>query len=258
MNDRNTLLDLQGNNLVTIAVLKSVQLNQTINFLYNQVFAITTRVLVQSALVEYYAENQTLNQIFQQASVDFQTAIGTQQQILEGRIYTNNFTLLPDFTFSDAPYNFSDSLFPTSVPPTPHGASPTSTGQVLGPVPVAESPGLYVISMTIPIVNINSSSQPLILGYMSMIMSATGLLRAVNDSTGMGTTGQLLVIAHNGTHYDVILPPLRTPQIYEQDFYPGQYPAVDLAFRNLTGYLISTHNVAYQPVSVGYTVNPFQ
>ena len=89
-----------------------------------------------------------------------------------------------------------------------------------------------------------------------MVMTASGLLRAVNDSTGIGSTGQLLVIAHNGSHYDVVLPPFRTPQLYGQDFYPGQYPAVDMAFKNRTSYLISTHNVGNESVSVGYTV-PF-
>ena len=80
----------------------------------------------------------------------------------------------------------------------------------------------------------------------------------VNDTTGMGETGQLLVVAKNGSHYDVILPPARTLQSYDQIFLPGQYPAVDMAFKSLTGYLISTHDAAGAHVSVGYTVGVLQ
>lgn len=258
MYDRDTLLDLQGNNLVTIAVLKSVQINQTINSLYNQAYGLTTRVLIQAALVKYYAEHESPNSTFPTAYSDLSTAIGTQQLILGGRIYANDFTPLPNFTLTNVPYNFSNSLFPTSIPPPPRSGNQINAGLLLGPEAVPDTPGSYILSLTIPIVNTNASSNPLILGYIAMVMTATGLLRAVNDSTGIGSTGQLLAITRNGSHYDVVLPPFRTPQLYGQDFYHGQYPAVDMAFKNRTSYLISTHNVANESVSVGYTVLPFR
>jgi osomolarity two-component system, sensor histidine kinase SLN1 len=248
------LLDLEGNNLVTIAVLKSVQINQTINFLYNEVFAITTRVLIQAALINYYANKTDPEALFAGAFNDLQTAMGTQPQIMEARIYTIDFTPLPNLTFSEVSYSFPNSLFPTSVPPPGPGGNQLTSGEILGPVAVPDAPGLYVLSMTIPITNVNSSSTPLILGYMSMVLTASGLQRAVNDSTGMGQTGQLLVVAKNGSHYDIVLPPGRTPTIYNENFYPGSYPAVDDAFKNRTGFLIDTHNVAGAPVSVGYNV----
>lgn len=241
---------------MTIAVLKSVQINQTINFLYSQVFAISTRILVQRSLVNYYAEAQPPDTTFAEAFNDLQTAVGTQEQILEGRVYTNDLIQLTNLTVSDVSYDFPDILFPTEIPPVTPGTTSMTTGQLLGPVAVPATPGSYALSITIPIVNINASSSPPILGYMSMIFTASGLQRAMNDSTGMGQTGQLLVVAVNGTHYDVILPPFRTPQIYGEDFFPGQYPAVDLAFQNRTGYITSTHNDEGSSVSVGYTVRP--
>jgi osomolarity two-component system, sensor histidine kinase SLN1 len=235
--------------------MKSVQLNQTINFLYNQVFSITTRVLIQAALVNYYATNQTPDATFPAAYNDFQAAIGTQSTTLEGRVYTNNFTRLTNLTFSTVGYPFPDSLFPDTIPPTPPGDNRnTSAGQVSGPVAVPQSPGTYALSFTIPIVNSNTSSTPLILGYMSMVVSASGLLRAVNDSTGMGETGQTLVIARNDSEYQIILPPLRTPDLFEQSFNLSQSPAAEAAFQNQTGFLIDTHNSLGTAVSVGYTV----
>jgi osomolarity two-component system, sensor histidine kinase SLN1 len=250
-------LELKGDNLVTIAVLKSVQINQTINFLYQQVFSITTRVMIQRALVNYYAENQPPDTQFDGAYPDLQTAIGTESQILEGRIYTNNFTWLPNLTVTDVSYGFPDSLFPTGVPVTPSGINQTANeGTLLGPVEVPATPGSFALSLTIPIINNNVSSQPYVLGYMSAIVSASGIQRAVNDSTGMGQTGQLLVVAQNGSHYDVVLPPSRTPDVFDEDFTKGQYPAVDMAFENRSGagYLINTNNARGAPVSVGYNV----
>jgi hypothetical protein len=176
---------------------------------------------------------------------------------MEGRIYTNDFTPLPNLTVSDVSYSFPDNLFPTTIPPPGPGGNQLTSGEILGPVAVPDVPGSYVISMTIPIVNINTSSTPLILGYISTIVTASGLQRAVNDSTGMGQTGQLLVVAKNGSHYDIVLPPGRTPNIFDQNFSRGSYPAVDDAFKNRTGFLIDTHNAANAPVSVGYNVEFF-
>ena len=236
--------------------MKSVQLNQTINFLYNQVFGVTTRVLIQTALTSYYAANISADAQFAAAYADLETAVGTQANLLAGRVYTNDFTQLPNLTFSSVAYTLPDTLYPTSIPPNPPNDNRnTSAGQVLGPVPVTESPGLYVLSFTIPIINNNASSNPLILGYMSMIVNANGLLRAVNDSTGMGETGQLILLARRDDMYQVILPPLRTPEIFGQEFNLSQYPAAQVAFQNKTGYLMDTHNAAGTDVSVGYTVS---
>jgi hypothetical protein len=248
---------LQGNNLVTIAVLKSVQLNQTIGSLYNQVFSITTRVLLQHALVDYYALDQAADTVFPEAYGDLNTAIGTQTSLYAGRVYDNSFNLLSNLTISDVNYEFPSSLIPTAAPPPPLAGMVNTSGELLGPVAVPAAPGTYAISITIPILNVNASSSPPRLGYMSIIVTASGLQRAVNDTTGMGQTGQLLVVAKNGSHYDVVLPPARTPSVYEVDIYPGQYPAIDLAFKNKTGFLINTHNAFGAAVSVGYTVHPF-
>lgn len=235
-------------------MLKSVQLNQTIGTLYQQVYSVTTRVLIQAALINYYAQAQNPNADFPLAYNDLSTAMGTQTSLYEARVYDNNFNGLPNLTISEVDYDFPDSLIPTAPPQPPLPGMPKTTGELLGPVYVPAAPGTFAFSLTIPIMNINASSVPPQLGYLSMIVTASGLQRAVNDTTGMGQTGQLLVVAKNGSHYDVLLPPARTPNVYQQDIYPGQYPAIDLAFKNKTGFLIDTHNAYGTAVSVGYTV----
>jgi len=235
--------------------MKSVQLNQTLGSLYNQIYSVSTRVLIQQALASYYtSSNSSTDMQFGPGYNDFATAIGTQSTLLAGRVYDNDFNQLPNFTVSTVTYDFPESLYPTAIPPTPPGGTNTSAGEILGPLAISESPGLYVISMTVPITNLNSGAQPLILGYLSMITTATGLLRAVNDSTGMGQTGQTLLVGRNGSQYQILLPPLRTPQFFGQVFNISVNPAVEATFQNQTGYLINTHNAVGTAVSVGYTV----
>jgi len=255
VNDRSTLLDVQGNNLVTIAVLKSVQINQTINNLYNQVLAITTRVMIQRSLLSYHEENFPSNFSFTNAYNDLAVAIGAQPAIQAAQVYDTNFTKLPNLTFTDVTFPIPDILWPTAKPPLPASGNVNSSGQVLGPVMINATVGSFSLSLTIPVLNTDASTTPAILGYLSIVFSAAGLQRAVNDSTGMGQTGQLLVVERNESFYSIILPPLRTPQIYNTPIYPGQYPAIDQTFMNRTGYDISTHNAAGNPVSVGCTVS---
>jgi hypothetical protein len=169
-------------------------------------------------------------------------------------VYTSDFTLLPNLTVSNVPYDFPSGLTPTAIPLVLKGVNSTTAGEILGPVAVPATPGSYALSMTIPIININASTTPLMLGYISVIFTASGLQRAVNDTVGMGKTGQLLVITTNDSHYKIILPPVRTPSVYGQVVLPGEYPAMEMALKNNTGYIINTHNAAGAPVSVGYTV----
>jgi len=254
VNDRSTLLEVQGNNLVTIAVLKSVQINQTINNLYNQVLAITTRVMIQRSLVTYYEENFPSNFSFASAYNDLAVAVGAQPAIQAAQVYDINFNELTNLTFTGVTFPIPDALWPTTKPPLPANGNVNNSGQVLGPVMINTTAGSFSLSLTIPVLNTNASSSPAIIGYISVVFSAAGLQRAVNDSTGIGQTGQLLVVEQNETFYSIILPPLRTPQIYYTPIYPSQYPAIDQAFMNRTGYDISTHNAAGNPVSVGYIV----
>ena len=245
---------------MTIAVLKSVQINQTITFLYNQAFAVTTRVLLQTALNNYYTENLSPNMSFPSAHRDLQTAVSTQSQIFAARVYTTDMTLLPNLTVIDVDYPLPDSLNPTGIPRPPDGSDNTAiAGALFGPVQIPDSPGTYALSLTIPIMNTNDSSHLSLLGWMSTVFTASGIQRAVNDRTGMGQTGQVLVVARNQSRYEVIIPPARTPRIHNQEFKRGQYPAVDLAFDNHSspGYLINTHDAGGYPVSVGYHVFHF-
>ena len=215
---------------------------------------LTTLVIIQYALKDYYASNGDPNATFGEVSNHLSTITGTQNEILATRVYTNDFQLLPNLTVSHVPYDLPTSLIPTTIPPVLKAVNSTAAGEIIGPVAIVDRAGFYALSITMPILNTNPSTTPLTLGYISIIFAANKLQSAVNDTTGMGQTGQLLVLTTNSSHYDIILPPVRTPQLYGQVILPGTYPAADIAFKNTTGYLICTHNAIGTPVAVGYTV----
>ena len=170
-------------------------------------------------------------------------------------MYTNHFTLLSNLTVSNVPYHFPPALTPTAIPRVLKGVNSTTTGEILGPVAVPAMPRSYALLMTIPIINIYASTAILMLGYVSVIFTASSLQRTVNDTVGMGQTGQLLVMTtNNSSHHKIVLPPVRTPQIYGKVIPQGEYPAMDIVLMNNTGHIINTYNAEGEPVSVGYTV----
>ena len=210
--------------------------------------------MIQHALINYYSSKEHSDSVFAGVYNDLSTFIRTQAQILAARVYTNDFTLLPNLTVSIAPYDFPANLIPTAIPLVLKGVNSSNAGEIIGPVSVPATPGSSALSMTIPIINTNARTTPLILGYISLIFTASRLQLAVNDTVGMGQTGQLLVVTTNDSHYDIILPPVRTPQIYGQVVQKGEYAAMEMAFKNSTGYVIDTYNALGERVSVGYTV----
>src|SRR5438552_1896472 len=169
-----------------MAVLKSVQINQTLNILYNQAFGITTKATLQQELVNYYTSKQHSHSAFARVNHCLSTFIATQDQILTARVYTNDFTLLSNLTVSNVPYHFPPARTPTAIPRVLKGVNSTTTGEILGPVSIPATPGSYALSMTIPIINTYTSTAPLMLGYVSVIFTASSLQRTVNDTVGMG------------------------------------------------------------------------
>jgi hypothetical protein len=253
------LLLLQGKDLTSLARLTSVQLNQTLASLYIRVTAISQRVALQDALRNYYAiAGTTASASFARAKSDLFSNIEMATSLLEARVYDNGLNQLPDLTVSKVDYHFPDSITAPTLIQLAGPANVTSQITVLGPVAVPDAPQTYAYSFTIPINNTNASSTPPTLGYLSTIVSTLPLQRVVNDGVGIGQTGQFLIVANAGSHFEVILPPLRTPDIYGVEILRGQYPAIDMAFRNQSGSLVNTHNSYGTAVSVGYTVLQLQ
>jgi len=63
-------------------------------------------------------------------------------------------------------------------------------GLLLGPMRVSES--LYILSFTIPV--INNTSEATLLGFLTVILNAGAILDIVQDTRGLGSTGQTILV----------------------------------------------------------------
>jgi len=63
-------------------------------------------------------------------------------------------------------------------------------GLLLGPMRVNES--FYILSLTIPV--INNTSEATLLGFLTVILNAGAILDIIQDTRGMGSTGQTILV----------------------------------------------------------------
>ena len=87
-----------------------------------------------------------------------------QAEILAGRVYTNDLTLLLDLTVSEAPQDFPICLIPTAIPPAFKGVNSITVRKIQGPVALPVNAESNRLSITLPIFNTNASITPLTLG----------------------------------------------------------------------------------------------
>lgn len=156
---------------------------------------------------------------------------------------------------------------------------------VLGPISVNST--FALLSLTLPIVNNNSTSS--VIGWITVVTSGELIRQVFLDDRGLGDTGQTLLIGPNNktnlfrpgfignastagdatVHYPIPLNvtirdrhPTHVVGTPNSPFNASQFPAVQAAIIedvrgvNDVGSLISTHNEANKQVAVGYSTAP--
>ena len=217
------------------ASLYAQQLSSSLFLLQSSVQSVSTRVLIQSALIRYENGNNT-DANWVRAGQDLQTALfggGSSQYLLQARVYPSNTTGLNGATpVMNVTGSFDPIQLPYSVNGTPVSLGDTDTGYppalypnltyteapynstynvsqaayngallntttplFLGPWPVNSS--FSLCSITYPIVNNTSSIDAL--GWITIVASAN-LLQSVETSTlGLGDSGVLLIVGPDET-----------------------------------------------------------
>ncbi|KAJ5597222.1 CheY-like superfamily [Penicillium hordei] len=224
----NFVVDVESQGLELVATTKASQIASNLDLLETSCKFIATRILIQSALKRYYAGN-TSDENWTNPIVDVQSALGSRGylDLYQAIIYSKDGkgagqTLLnqtsdsvPDITL---PYTYSNgtsvrlgndglgyppSLYPnltylsglddndsTVVYPFPDYTLGLDSALLLGPLKVNNS--FSLVSLTLPIVNNTSDTE--ILGFITIVASATNLQRVVSSRDGLGNTGQVLLI----------------------------------------------------------------
>lgn len=222
---------VQQNALGLTASLKAARIAAEIDLLQTTCQTIATRVLIQKAITSFYDGTNTTEQ-WDAANDDIQTALNQpgSPDLLQARIYSRNSSgtaeglisvtskmfhniTLPfknangtNATLSDAPGGYPAVLYPNITytdTGQPSNISPDTnifyanafsdlrltSGLFLGPLIVNET--YAIVSLTVPV---RANGNSLVIGYMTLLASASTLLQIRNSPEGLGRTGMTLII----------------------------------------------------------------
>lgn len=223
----NFVVDVGSQGLELVATIKASQIASNLDLLETTCKTISTRLLVQSALRRYNAGNRSSENWFY-ATTDLQSALGSRgylslyQAILFPKDDGQNKTLL-NITSESVPeillpYTYSngssvqlgsqDLGYPSTLYPnltyqsSPEGENTTtvfafsdyilglSSSLLLGPLTINDS--FSLVSLTLPIVNNTSDTD--LLGFITIVASATNVQNVISSREGLGNTGQTLLL----------------------------------------------------------------
>jgi osomolarity two-component system, sensor histidine kinase SLN1 len=227
-NNYDFVIGIRLSRLELAAALKTSQAAQSINFWRTAVHAVTTRVIIQNALLRYNRDGNNTAANWFNAATDLQTAV-RGGDLIQAKILARNdagvagFDVLLNATsdsvgdivlpglypnnnseihFGDSnTYGYPQQLYPvfqnSSTPNVPYPLNTTtftspegSKSLLLGPLTINSTFSLF--SITMPIYNNTSSVETL--GYMTVLVNAEMLYKTIQSPEGLDSTGETLLV----------------------------------------------------------------
>lgn len=231
----NFVVGVEQNSLSLTASLKATRIASEIELVQTSCGTISTRILIQDSLVNFYnGQNDSSN--WEQAISDLESALGSGNgNLYQARIYSRNTTgsvygllnvtglttpriplpydspngteaflsddpagggypatLYPNLTYVDtgrpSSTNPDTNIFSASAFPDVRLSD--NDGLLLGPLVINST--FALMSLTVPIRSNNNTN--FILGYMTIIASASGIVDVMTSREGMGESGVVLLI----------------------------------------------------------------
>ncbi|KAJ5109569.1 hypothetical protein N7532_002214 [Penicillium argentinense] len=221
----NFVVGVGSQGLELVATIKASQIASNLDLIETTCKTISTRLLVQSALRRYNQGNRTSNNWFY-ANTDIQSALGSRgylslyQAILYSKDGNGSERLLnvtsdtvPDINL---PYNYpngsavklgsQENGFPLTLYPNltysnssdgdvtarafPDYVLGLGSSLLLGPLKINDS--FSLVSLTLPIVNNTSDTD--LLGFITIVASATNVQSVISSRDGLGNSGQALLL----------------------------------------------------------------
>ncbi|KAK6345755.1 Histidine kinase [Orbilia javanica] len=226
------VVHLRADRLALVAALKADQLSQALAILQNSIASVSSRLLIQGALKDYYAGDRPLN-LWDDTITDIAVALETQPYLLQAVLWNRDLNetfanvtctcalgingtapsgnfLAHGFQPFGAGFSWNGHVgFPDSLYPRPYNLNDTEDERLSiitpatiqqfnftfqGPVMVNET--LYLASYTVPVfdqTNNNTLSRPL-LGFFTIIVNIQILVDISNRRLGLDETGLMLVV----------------------------------------------------------------
>lgn len=229
----NFVVGVESDSLSLTASLKATRIASEIELVQTVCQTISTRILIQQALANYYAGN-TSDSVWNDAITDMQSALGSgSANLYQAKVYSRNSTgsvggglfnvtgsttpiiqlpyANPDGTvpvLSDGEGGFPPTLYPnityvdTNSSSTTDPSTDVYAAYAFDDVRLSQNNGLLlgplVINETFALMSltlpIRSNGGTFILGYMTIVASAASLISVTESREGLGTSGVVLII----------------------------------------------------------------
>lgn len=209
--------NLESDRLYIAAQLKSSQIDQNLNYLYYQCYYVASRDTLQTSLTNFVAGNNTETNWVDTQSI-LEKFLSSSDLFSVVRIYDALFNNVLNATNNGTgdliPQPVLNRLFPLSMD-NPLPSSLETTGILTDPVKNGTS---YLMSMSLPIFANPSIilSDSRVYGYITIVMSANGLLSVLNDTTALAKSNVAIVSAKYTNYsmldsYKFVFPPYGAP-----------------------------------------------
>ncbi|CCK72829.1 histidine kinase KNAG_0L02110 [Huiozyma naganishii CBS 8797] len=253
--------NLRSDRLYIAAQLKSSQIDQNLNYLYYQCYWVASRDTLQTGLANYVAGNKSDANWMDSQSV-LEKFLGSSNLFSVARVYDSSFTTVLNTTNNSTgdliPEDVLTQLLPLSTN-VPLPSSLETNGIVTNPVKNGSS---YLMSMSLPIFANPSIilTDSRVYGYVTVVMSAEGLLSVFNDTTALERSYVAIVSAvyTNATKLDAyrfVFPPFgSTSSILNETFPLNNNTFLSSALRQGKGGALKSTRLFYRlKLAVGYS-----
>ncbi|BAP71492.1 osmosensing histidine protein kinase SLN1 [Kluyveromyces marxianus] len=257
---------VRAERLEVAAQLKSSQIDQNLNYLYYQIYWLSTRDTIQDALVNFRAGNSSQDN-WASAEDSLEKFLGSSDLFSVARVYDTSFNNVLNTTNNGSGENIPESvltqLFPLSGN-APLSSSLLTTGIVTDPVLNSTT---YLLSMSLPIstnpsIILNSNE---VAGYITVVASADSLKAVVNDTVALDKSYVLILSAvfDNSSSlvgYHYVFPPLSESDNSVDVVYPIKNDTfISSAFNEgKSGSVMATNMVQQSHIAVGYSPTSFK
>ncbi len=225
--------DVESTGLALTASLKAARISSEIDLVQTTCENVASRILIQRAFTSFYAGNRTMEN-WALAAQDMQSALGASgfTTLFQSRLYSRNTSgratgllnvtgagigeiqlpytyqngthiklgdpdlgyppmLYPNITYNDTglpnPIDNTTNSFTASA--FPNVRLTNNGGLLLGPLVINDS--FALISLTVPV---RQDSNQFLLGYMTIIASASTIVEIQKSGEGLGQTGVVLIV----------------------------------------------------------------
>lgn len=258
--------DLRSNRLYIAAQLKSSQLDQTLNYLFFQCYYVSNRDTLQTSLANYVAGNKSESNWVDTQSV-VEKFLSSSNLFSVARVYDSSFSTVLNATNNSTgdlvPETVLNDLFPLSTNMSLPSSLDTD-GVLTDPVMNGSN---YLMSMSLPIFANPSIilTESRVFGYITIVMSAEGILSVFNDTTALEKSNVAIVSASRSQTgyldgYHFVFPPYgSSKELISTTFSLRNGSFLNSAFRTGKGGSLKSTKFFYtKNVAVGYSSCTFQ